>query len=116
MLPHVKEEGELKKRVDLAIHSLKYGLVRAVSIGFHTVAGAVEALKSGGLRFKEWEWVELSLVNIPANREATIETVRSVVRGLAASGTEDRSCDSRSDLRPASRHNLEIFKAGRPSR
>jgi HK97 family phage major capsid protein len=88
VLPHIAEAGELKKRVDLAIHSLKYGLVRAVSIGFHTVAGAVEALKSGGLRFKEWEWVELSLVNIPANREATIETVRSVVRSLAASGTE----------------------------
>ena len=57
VLPHIKEDGELKKRVDLAIHSLKYGLVRAVSIGFHTVAGAVEALKSGGLRFKEWELV-----------------------------------------------------------
>ena len=52
VLPHIKEDGELKKRVDLAIHSLKYGLVRAVSIGFHTVAGAVESLKSGGLRFK----------------------------------------------------------------
>ena len=90
VLPHVKEDGELKKRVDLAIHSLKYGLVRAVSIGFHTVAGAVEALKSGGLRFKEWEWVELSLVNIPANREATIETVRSLAHDLAASGTEGR--------------------------
>jgi len=91
VLPHVTEEGELKKRVDLAIHSLKYRLVGAVSIGFHAIKGAVEALKSGGLRFNEWEWVELSLVNIPANRDATIESVRAIVRGLTASGHEPSS-------------------------
>jgi HK97 family phage prohead protease len=77
-IPVVKEAGRLKDRIDEAIHSLKYGLVTAVSIGFNAVEGAIEALKGGGYRYKEWDWLELSLVTIPANSEAVIQAVKSI--------------------------------------
>lgn len=73
-LPKILEEGKLKDRIDEAWQSVKAGLVRAVSIGFS--AKDYEVLPSGGLRFKEWEWLELSLVTIPANAEATIQTIK----------------------------------------
>lgn len=75
-IPKVSEPGVLKDRVDEAIHSIKYGLVRGVSIGFRAINGAVDHLDNGGLRFNEWEWLELSLVTIPANAEATIANVK----------------------------------------
>jgi HK97 family phage major capsid protein/HK97 family phage prohead protease len=89
ILPKVKETGALKDRIEEAVQSIKYRLVSAVSIGFRAMNGAVEYLESGGIRFKEWEWLELSLVTIPANAEATIKSVQSIDRGLrAASGRE----------------------------
>lgn len=89
-IPNVAEAGNLKDRVDEAIHSLKYGLVSAVSIGFRALEDGVERMKSGGLRFKSWEWLELSLVTIPANSQATIQTIKSIDTELrAASGQEE---------------------------
>lgn len=86
-LPKVKEAGALKDRIEEAVQSIRYRLVSAVSIGFRALEGAVEYLESGGIRFKEWEWLELSLVTIPANAEATIKSVQSIDRELlAASG------------------------------
>ena len=41
-LPFVKEPGRLKDRIDEAIHTLRYGLVGAVSIGFNALEGGVE--------------------------------------------------------------------------
>lgn len=88
-IPRVKEAGVLKDRIDEAIQSLKHRLVAATSIGFQAIEGAVERLESGGLRFKEWEWLELSLVTIPANAEATITSIKSLdeAQMRAASGT-----------------------------
>lgn len=71
-IPKVKEAGVVKDRVDEAIHSLKYKLIGAVSIGFRAIKGAYELLESGGIRFKEWEWLELSLVTVPAQADAVI--------------------------------------------
>lgn len=86
-LPRIAEAGRLKDRVDEAVQSLKYGLVMAVSIGFRSLKDGVEQLKGGGLRFKEWEWLELSLVTIPANSEAMIQAVKSIdLQHLAAIG------------------------------
>jgi len=86
-IPRVAEAGRLKDRVDEALHSLKYQLVSAVSIGFRAVENGYEVMKSGGLRFKQWEWLELSLVTIPANSEAVIHAVKSIDRNhLAALG------------------------------
>ena len=79
-LPHVEEEGELKKTVDKAWHSVKYGLVRAVSIGFRVLKDGLEFIEeTGGLLFTDTEIFELSLVSIPANQDATIDVVRSLV-------------------------------------
>ena len=108
-LPVIKEAGRLKDRVDEAIHSLKYNLVSAVSIGFQAIDGAVERMKSGGLRFKEWEWLELSLVTIPANSEAVITAIKSIDQEhLSASGQEVSADD---DL-PASRETKPAAKRG----
>lgn len=93
-LPKVDEPGTLKDRVDEAWHSVKHGLLAAVSIGFRTIDGAVERLSNGGLRFLESEWIELSLCAVPANPDAKIT-------GIKALDTELRSTLARrSDPRP----------------
>lgn len=104
-LPIIKESGRLKDRVDEAIQSLRYRLVAAVSIGFSAVESAIERIETG-LRFKEWEWLELSLVTIPANSEATITAIRSIdIEQRAASGPpdEERPGATGNQTKPASR-------------
>jgi len=76
-IPIIKEAGRLKERVDEAIHSIKYNLVRAVSIGFKIIKYKV-IKETGGYDITEWEWLELSLVTIPANHEAVITAVKSL--------------------------------------
>lgn len=71
----VDEPGTLRDRVEEAWQSVKYGLVRAVSIGFRALEYNYMD-DSDGIHFKEWEWMELSLVTIPANAEATIMAVK----------------------------------------
>ncbi len=91
-LPKIKESGLLKDRVDLAIHSLKYNLMRGVSIGFRALD--LEWMDDGGIHFKEWEWLELSLVSIPANAEAVIDAVKSIDRvNRAALGIKPSTID-----------------------
>jgi len=77
-IPKVTEPGTLKDRVDEAIQSLKYGLVSAVSIGFRIMEDGYEVMKGGGYRINSWEWMELSLVTIPANSEALISQVKAL--------------------------------------
>ena len=74
-LAKVKEGAPLKHPIHEAVQSIKYGLVAAVSIGFRALEGGYELLKDGGLRFTAWEWLELSLVTIPANPDAKIDGV-----------------------------------------
>jgi HK97 family phage prohead protease len=84
-LPIVEEAGRLKDRIDEAWQSVKLGLVRAVSIGFRAVEYAF--MDDGGIRFSKSEVFELSLVTIPANAEATIQSIKSIDTALrAASG------------------------------
>ncbi|MGI4776602.1 MAG: phage major capsid protein [Janthinobacterium lividum] len=78
VLPVIKDAGVLKDRVDEAIHSVRNGLIRAVSIGFRATKDGMERMASGGVRWKSWEWIELSLVSIPANAQATISAVRAI--------------------------------------
>lgn len=49
-LPIVSEPGRVKDRVDEAIHSLKYDLISAVSIGFSADPEQTERLKTCGGR------------------------------------------------------------------
>lgn len=88
-LPIVEEDGLLKQQVDLAIHSLKYGFARSVSIGFRPIEWAW-IKDSGGIHFIKWDWMELSLVYTPANSEAVLDTAKSIDRGVrAALGIKD---------------------------
>jgi HK97 family phage prohead protease len=89
-IPVVTEPGVIRDRTEEAIHSLKYGLISAVSIGFQAIEGEVERLKSGGVRFKRWLWHELSLVTVPANSDAVITAVKSLDTS-AAGGKKDVS-------------------------
>lgn len=71
----VDEAGRLQDRLNEAWQSVKVGLVRGLSIGFRALDA--EPIKdSMGIRFKEWELLELSAVTIPANAEANIQTVK----------------------------------------
>ena len=85
----VDEPGILKDRVDEAWQSVKAGLIRAVSIGFRSLDH--EPIKGTyGLRFKQTEVYELSLVSVPANAGAIITNIKSFDVGLpAASGKKE---------------------------
>ena len=76
-LPTIDEPGDVKNEVDRAWTSILHKLIRGVSIGFRALDDAVEVLASGGLRFLKTEIVELSLVTIPANQDATIAIIKS---------------------------------------
>lgn len=73
-------------RIDEAIALIKAGLVRGLSIGFRGID--VEEIKgTWSLRFKTWEWLELSAVTIPANAEASIQAIKNFdTEQRAASG------------------------------
>ncbi len=79
------QPGPLKDLLDLAWRSVKKGLVRGVSIGFATLE-STEIEGTWGRRFVKWDWLELSLVTIPANVEATIQSVKSFATEPATSG------------------------------
>lgn len=71
------EPGPLKDRLDYAWRAIKKGLVTGLSIGFKPIEAA-EIQGSWGQRFTKWDWLELSAVTIPANADATIQTVKSL--------------------------------------
>lgn len=75
-IPEVTEEGVVRDRVNEAWHSLKYNLISAVSIGFRVLEH--EVMKTGGWLIKSWEWLELSLVPVPAQPDAIITGIKSV--------------------------------------
>jgi len=101
-LPYVTEPPELKSRVDTAWGEVKAGLVRGVSIGFRGLPGGVERLKSGGMHFKQTEVLELSLVVMPANAQASITQIRSLDR-------QQRAVSARSNAP------VQISQADRPA-
>ena len=74
-IPDVREFGTVRDRVNAAWHSVKYKLLQAVSIGFRPID--YEPIKEGGVRYKSWEMLELSLVGVPANPDATIQQIKS---------------------------------------
>ncbi|MBY0423392.1 MAG: phage major capsid protein, partial [Parvularculaceae bacterium] len=85
--PAVDGPPGLKARIDEAWSSVKAGLVRGLSIGFRAIERAY--MDNGGVHFQKWEWLELSLVTIPANADATITNIRSfdeALRGVSAKG------------------------------
>jgi hypothetical protein len=95
-LPNVIEEGIVRDRVQEAWHSIKYKLIAAVSIGFRALEGGVELIRDGGLKFNEWEWLELSLVSVPAQPDAVISSFKSMDRAQihALLGTHPSDSDA----------------------
>lgn len=79
---NITEPGKLKDRLDEAWQSIKHGLVRGLSIGFMPLKDGMEPINPkepwGGQRFTAWDFMELSAVTIPANAEASINTIKSI--------------------------------------
>lgn len=73
----IEEEGDLKKAIDKAWHSLKYKLVRGLSIGFKALESARIAGTDWGEHILKWAWYELSAVTIPCNQECNITAIKS---------------------------------------
>lgn len=116
-LPKNVEPGALKDRIDEAWQSVKAGLVRAVSIGFRALEYSIMD-DGGGLRFLESEVLELSLVTIPANADATISTIKSIdAEVLAASGRKDFADTASETTPPAAagrRKSVKLGQEGKP--
>lgn len=72
----VPEDGTLKLRLDEAWQSMKYKLVRGLSIGFNPIKYARIA-ETYSYEYQEWEWLELSAVTVPANSDASIQSIKS---------------------------------------
>ena len=101
-IPFIEEPGPLKDRVDTAWLEVKHRLVRGVSIGFRPLKYAY--MENGGIDFQEIEIYELSLVSVPANAEATVQTIKSLVsHRLATRGVQliTRAADVPRDLKGA---------------
>lgn len=81
----IDEPGALKDRIDEAWQSVKAKLVRGLSIGFKELESARIA-DTYAYRFTKWLWLELSCVTIPANAEATIQTVKHYGQARPAIG------------------------------
>lgn len=87
----------LKNQLDECWAKVKAKLMRGFSIGFRGIDG--EPIKGTfGFRYTKWEWLELSVVDIPANAEATILSIKSFdSEALAASGQQKRTGSVRLD-------------------
>lgn len=77
----IEVEGEIAKETGLAYietawKQIRAGLVRGLSIGFRALDW--DYIKdSDGIRYKSWEWLELSAVTIPAHGDATITAIKN---------------------------------------
>ena len=89
--------GALKDRLDEAWQSIKLGLVRGLSIGFRALKYAFME-DNGGVRFSAWEWLELSAVTIPANAEASIQTIKSFDERILKANTPEWHVGAAKDL------------------
>jgi HK97 family phage major capsid protein/HK97 family phage prohead protease len=119
-IPKIADPGPLKDRVDTAWGEVKAKLVRAVSIGFSPRDDGFEVMKDGGIRYTDYDILELSLVTIPANAEATITTIKAYdTNAPAATGTASVSTSAPVKISlPASRGSVKAlpihYKPGPP--
>ncbi|HGJ5883395.1 phage major capsid protein [Arsenophonus sp.] len=84
-LAKVASPSRLSARLDEAWESMKSGLVKGLSIGFRPLEYVF--IDEGGIHFTKWQWFELSAVTIPANVDCSLQTVKSLFKLPAASGT-----------------------------
>jgi HK97 family phage prohead protease len=72
----IDEEGLLRDRLEEAWQSVRVGLVRGLSIGFRSLEHSLIE-DTYGYRYLRWSWLELSTVTIPANADASIQTIKA---------------------------------------
>jgi HK97 family phage major capsid protein/HK97 family phage prohead protease len=77
-IPYLDEPGTLRDRTNEAWQSVQAGIIRGVSVGYRILKDGAALLKAGRLHLKKTEIIELSLVTIPANVEATILAIKSL--------------------------------------
>lgn len=87
-IANIPEPGALKDRCDEAWQSVKAKLLRGASVRLRAHKDDVAYFANGGIHWIKSRVLELSLVTIPANADATIASVKSCDTGHAASGTE----------------------------
>lgn len=110
-LPEIDEPGPLKTAVDHAWQLVKRRLVRGVSIGFRVLNDAMDLMRdTGGIRFRETEVLELSLVTVPANQDATIHTIKSADQERALSGSTPSVSSPAAALSPRPRRDRSMKK------
>jgi len=89
VIPFIEEPGPLRDRIDEAWQSIKAGLITGVSVGYRILEHGAQRLASGAAHLTRTEICELSLVTVPANMHATIQTIKSLDASyLAASGPQ----------------------------
>lgn len=76
--PVIADPGPLRDRVEGTLQAIRAGLYTAVSVAINRLTAVVKPLPSGALHFLEAEVVELSIVTVPANREASILSVKAL--------------------------------------
>jgi HK97 family phage major capsid protein/HK97 family phage prohead protease len=76
-IPEIDEPGPLQTRVNEAWQSIKAGLITGVSIGFRALEEVFNK-ETNGFRFLKTEVMELSLVTVPANAQASILTIKAL--------------------------------------
>ncbi len=107
----IDEPGKLQDRITEAWQSLKAGLVKGLSIGFQSIEEA-RIKETFSYRYIKWLWLELSAVTIPANADATIQTIKSFDVGLAATGTEADADRKQAGMSATPR--VSMTRTGRP--
>ena len=109
----ILEPGALKDRIDAAWQSVKYKLVKGMSIGFSPLESA-QIKDSWAEHFLKWEWLELSCVTIPANVDATITTIKSADEALLAASGEKQRLVVRLSSAPGASGTRPNFPKGNP--
>lgn len=70
------QPGALQDFLNSCWQQLKAQLVQGLSIGFNAIETA-QIEGSWGVKFTQWEWLELSPVTIPANQDSSITAIKS---------------------------------------
>lgn len=73
-----------------AIAQIKSGVIRGVSIGYLAQPGSVKKLAPAGRRISRFEIVELSLVSVPANKDASIREIKSIFKGETSPNKKEK--------------------------
>ena len=85
-IPDADAPETIVERLNTAWYELKKRMVRGLSIGFNPKEWSF-IKETGGIRWLRWAWLELSMVTIAANAEASITSIKSAyAKSMAASG------------------------------